>query len=93
MPPYEFNLEVATEEFFRRYQKYRGKQINNASLCAGSDMYYYCRACGILVATRPESWFGRSPARYCNACKILSDHGVLDRLTQEAKECPAPLNG
>jgi hypothetical protein len=86
MTIYELNLDIMETEFFRRYQENQGKQIDNSSLPAGSNMYYYCHGCGILVATKPEGWFMNPPPRYCAACRILMDHGLLDRLYCEAKE-------
>jgi len=80
------DFDVMTEEFYRRCEKYRGKQIDNSSLRVGAPMYYYCYGCGILLETRPESWHGRAPARHCDSCKILADHGMLDRL-REDDEC------
>jgi hypothetical protein len=47
-----------------------GKQIDNATLYAGSPMYYYCRDCGALVASLPEC-HTEAPPRYCEACYEL----------------------
>jgi hypothetical protein len=89
MTTYELSFEVMEVEFLRRCKENQGKQIDNSSLRAGAPMYYYCHGCGALVATRPEGWFGESPERYCDGCKILADHGMLDRLKKEAEECSA----
>jgi hypothetical protein len=45
-----------------------GQQVDNASLQAGSPMYYYCRACGGPTAVLPEGWWKESPPKYCDAC-------------------------
>ncbi len=86
---YKLNFDVMKEEFFRRCKENQDKQIDNSSLRAGAPMYYYCYGCGVLVATKPEGWFGESPERYCEGCKILADHGMLDRLKKEIGQCPA----
>lgn len=44
------------------------EQIDNASLPAGSPMYYYCKSCGHLSDTKPENWFRGLPKRYCAWC-------------------------
>ena len=80
------NFDVMTEEFYHRCEKHRDKQIDNSSQPAGAPMYYYCHGCGVFVDSRSKGWRGRAPARYCDSCKILSDHGMLDRLREDA-EC------
>ena len=72
-------------EFLRRYTTYRGTQVDNSSLPAGSPMYYYCKGCGISTDIRAESWLGSPPPRYCEACSELSKVGSLDRLQTEAQ--------
>ena len=80
-----FDFDVMKAEFAKRYAKYRGKQIDNSSLPAGSPMYYYCKGCEALLETRPEGWFGRGPEPYCTSCTILAAHGMLDELKKEAR--------
>ena len=46
------------------------KQIDDSRLPAGSAMHFYCRICGHLSDTLPESYWG-SPAKYCGPCKEL----------------------
>lgn len=42
------------------------KRINNASLYAGSPMYYYCRLCGNVMIL-PETHIEMAP-KYCYCC-------------------------
>jgi hypothetical protein len=42
-------------------------------------MYYYCKACGIHVATLPEDWWKDPPPTYCVNCKDLVADGVIAR--------------
>lgn len=83
---HELNFEIIREEFLRRYKENQGKQIDNSRSRAGAPMYYYCHGCGVLLATLPESHFGSRPGSFCNSCKVLDDHGMLDRLKKEAEE-------
>ena len=50
-----------------------GKQVNNASLPAGSPMYYYCHCCGVQTAVLPEDWYRERPPRYCAECLALPE--------------------
>ena len=58
--------------------KNTGKQIDNGNLPAGSPMYYYCGGCGLLVATKPESWVYDPPPSRCGDCRLLIDEQVID---------------
>jgi hypothetical protein len=51
-------------------------RVNNASAYAGAPMYFYCKVCGALSDTLPESYIGR-PKELCNECKALKDQGWL----------------
>jgi len=53
------------------------KQIDNASLYAGSPMYFYCKSCGWLADTKPESYLDR-PKPLCEECQALKDLGWLE---------------
>ena len=53
-----------------------GEQIDNASLPAGSPMFYYCRCCGLHVATLPESWYEKPPPKACAECAALLTDGI-----------------
>jgi hypothetical protein len=53
------------------------KMIDNASLPAGSSMYYYCKACDALVAVKPESWFLDPPPKHCQDCLPLKVLGWI----------------
>lgn len=54
------------------------EQINNASLYAGSPMYYYCVSCGHLSDVKPENWFMNPPKKLCKECQALKDLGRLE---------------
>ena len=55
----------------RRRKEAEGiEQVNNASLFAGSPMYYYCKLCGLLAAKLPETHWGPAP-RHCEPCKAM----------------------
>jgi hypothetical protein len=63
----------------RRQAATKAGQIDNGSLPAGQPMYYYCKACGIHVATLPEDWWKDPPPTYCVNCKDLVADGVIAR--------------
>ena len=46
-------------------------QIDNASLYAGSPMYYYCRYCGLCSDTMSEGWFASRPSQMCEECRKM----------------------
>jgi hypothetical protein len=52
-------------------------QINNASLPAGSPMYFYCISCGHLSDQLPES-YTCTPKKLCEECQALKDLGWLE---------------
>ena len=62
----------------KRRQASVGKQVDNGSLPAGSPMYYYCHACGVHVATKPEDWVDDPPPKHCEDCAALIADGVID---------------
>lgn len=78
-----------------RRQANVGQQIDNGSLPAGSPMLYYCKCCGVLVATLPEDWWQSAPPKQCDDCKDLIHDGVIDRTNtleeweRQRKETPA----
>ena len=53
-------------------RKNQPRQIDNASLPAGSSMYYYCRSCGHSSDVLPESHWG-APKKLCGECQALKD--------------------
>lgn len=57
----------------------RGKKeahIDNASLRAGSPMYYYCQLCRLLAAMFSESHTSAVPT-HCQFCAgVLKDYGT-----------------
>lgn len=73
-----FSIEIAFATFAKRCQENRGnRDFDNSRLPAGSSMYYFCHGCFIQVAVMPESWWGDPPPKYCDACRVLADHGLL----------------
>jgi hypothetical protein len=62
---------------YRNRKNNQPKHIDNASLYAGSPMYYYCRMCGHESDVLPESHFG-APRRLCTACQHCKDMGWFD---------------
>jgi hypothetical protein len=72
--------EKEIEAYKKRKEEYRGKQKDNASLPAGSCMYYYCRHCGAMSDCRAESDFGGGPIqRVCDECRSLEKKGYFDK--------------
>jgi CRISPR/Cas system-associated protein Cas10 (large subunit of type III CRISPR-Cas system) len=57
-------------------KKHPPKQIDNASLYAGSPMYFYCKVCGHEADVKPESYTDR-PKQLCGACQKLKDNGWI----------------
>lgn len=53
-------------------------QIDNASLYAGSPMYYYCVSCSAIADVKPEGWFLSTPAKLCLECEALKVCGWLE---------------
>ena len=51
-------------------------KIDNSSLVAGSDMYFYCTLCGALADTKPETYLF-TPPKLCSECQGLLDAGWL----------------
>ena len=45
------------------------EQIDNATLIAGSSMFYYCHGCGHQVAELPEDWYKHPPPVLCDWCE------------------------
>ncbi|HAY12662.1 TPA: hypothetical protein DDY55_03735 [Candidatus Falkowbacteria bacterium] len=69
--------EHALEQLRQRKEKNRGKEkVNNASLWAGSDMFYYCQSCDEEMRL-PETHPGPAP-RLCNKCSALKNEGWLE---------------
>jgi hypothetical protein len=73
---FSINLDVAMEQYNKRKEANKGKQIDNSSMQAGSPMYYYCRFCSVHTQTLPES-HSSAPKTVCDPCKILHDHGLI----------------
>jgi hypothetical protein len=69
-----------------------GKQVDNASLHAGSPMYYYCRACGAHTATLPEDWYREPPPKFCDECRALpeAERTSYDEWLREHDHSPVP---
>ena len=53
------------------------KPIDNASLPAGSPMYFYCITCGNSSDCKLEGYLS-SPRKLCTECQALKDAGWLE---------------
>ncbi|MBI2446440.1 MAG: hypothetical protein HYV51_01295 [Parcubacteria group bacterium] len=62
----------------RRQENAKKERINNSSLPAGSPIYFYCKSCGGLADTLPESYFISTPKKLCDECQALKDLGWLE---------------
>jgi hypothetical protein len=60
---------LASLEARKAQAKILGK-VNNASLYAGSPMYFYCRVCGLETDVLPES-YTEEPCTLCTPCEEL----------------------
>ena len=76
MPVTEQGKEAAVKALKER-QLNKPKRINNASLYAGSPMYFYCIMCGYLAGTLPES-YTCTPPELCSECEAMKDLGWLE---------------
>ncbi|MFA5870430.1 MAG: hypothetical protein WC842_00875 [Candidatus Paceibacterota bacterium] len=68
--------KFALEQLEKR-RKNKPEQIDNTSLYAGSPMYFYCKSCGHLADTLPESYISK-PKDLCDECQALKDLGWLE---------------
>ena len=62
---------------FRERKANQPKHVNNASLYAGSPMYYYCQMCGHESDVLPECHYGAS-RKLCGPCQTMKDMGWFD---------------
>ena len=61
----------------RRKANAKEKKIDNSSLYAGSQMYFYCKSCDGLADVLPESYIS-PPKKLCDECQALKDMGWLE---------------
>lgn len=73
---FQFDSKLALEQYHKRKEDNKGKQINNGNLPAGSPMYYYCKFCGCHTETLPECHYS-APKTTCEPCKALHLHGLI----------------
>lgn len=76
MPLTEQGKEVALAALAER-RKNPPKKIDNASLPAGSLMYFYCHSCGGLSDTKDEMYI-LPPSHICTECAALKELGWLE---------------
>lgn len=57
-------------------QENQPEQIDNATLHAGSPMYFYCRVCGWLSDVKGESYI-IPPAKLCKECMAIKEENWL----------------
>lgn len=53
------------------------RRVENASLIAGSPMYYYCISCGYTSDVLPECHISK-PTKLCTECAALNELGWLE---------------
>lgn len=72
------NKEIALIQLADR-KKNKPEKIDNASLYAGSPMYFYCLECGHLSDVVPECYIPSVgyPRRLCDGCEEIKDNGWL----------------
>ena len=66
---------VALKE--RKQRAKKEGRVNNASLPAGSAMYYYCYTCGLESDVRGEDDFS-TVCHTCPACRNMKDMGWVE---------------
>lgn len=76
MPITEQGREAALAALKERRENVPVK-IDNASLIAGSPMYFYCISCGHQSDVLPESYLG-VPNKLCGECAALKELGWLE---------------
>jgi len=74
--------ERMVQNSIARYHK-KIEHVDNSSLPAGSPMYFYCRACGIHVATLPEDYL-TPPPKLCEDCADLKKQALLEEAQRRA---------
>lgn len=77
MAPATVHGREAALQALRERRANQPEQIYNASLPAGSPMYYYCDSCGHLADTLPEAHVS-TPRSFCDECQALQDLGWLE---------------
>lgn len=74
---YMFDSKLALEQFEKRKAAAsEAPRMSNATLPAGSPMFYYCRFCGEHTETLPELHLS-APRTTCEPCQVLRDHGLI----------------
>jgi len=71
-----FDKDLAMEQFNKRVEENKGKQIDNSRLPAGAPMHYYCKHCGAHTETLPETHTS-IPRTTCAPCGHLRAHGLI----------------
>lgn len=64
-------------EQFKKRKAANANHPSNASLPAGSPMYYYCEYCRIKTDTLGEEDFYTTPVTICAACQFLEGKELL----------------
>jgi hypothetical protein len=76
MPLTELGHDKALKAL-RDRRAHKPERIDNASLYAGSPMYFYCVSCGHLADVLPEGYLSR-PKQLCDECAALKEMGWLE---------------
>ena len=74
MPQTEKQLAL---EALQQRKANKPPKVDNASLPAGSPMYFYCKICGHVAAVLPED-FMSTPPKLCENCAFLKEMGWLN---------------
>jgi len=61
----------------RKVQAKKDGRVNNATLYAGSPMYFYCIHCGLESEVCPEGYTWK-PMRICGSCQTMEEKGWLE---------------
>ena len=76
----EKDKAFALAELSRRKIENTPKVIDNRSLYAGSDMYFYCDYCKALTDQLPEDYIPDpdTPKKICDECQSLKNLGWME---------------
>jgi hypothetical protein len=69
-------VKIAQDNFQKRKKRNKGNRIDNASLRAGSPMYFFCKYCDETTGVLPEGYMG-TPRQVCTACQKLEELGAI----------------
>lgn len=71
------NVEIELENYKKRKEENKGRQIKNSSLPLDAAFYFYCTHCGVCTDVVPPDFMG-VPVLTCPGCKGLIEKGFLN---------------